>query len=622
MPLLETIEGASTGRGGALWSAVWLGAVGALFVLSVVLNWGRWGGEGLCNADVLREVVTPLRLLQGQVLYRDFNFLYGPLPPYLNAFYLSHSPLTTVDTVQVIGLCLGLLSFLLILWLGRTLRLRELVGPALLCGVAWYATLPYMLSPPSFNGRYAAVLATAGVIAAVAAAQSDAPLGWVGMGVCGMLAALSKPEGAFTVGLGALAAVAVIGWRKGWRTLALRIALCGIPALLVGGALVGYWLDLGMGWANLVEGLLQRRFQAELARGFIGQYNYFFGIKAPITLAAGVAGTALLALFCHYWPRAKATLPAAVALGLLAAAVLFGYAHAVINDFVNLGILFGSLLGYWWVRKEVKEEARPRYYVLWAAGLAAWLRPYMHVGALTIPFARPTGSAGVFLSLLFWSRMLPDLSRRVWLRDAPSRDTARRLLLWCTAAGAVLYGGLGVWQTWQREWSRKTVVQPTPFGDVRVTADSQNHRIWSECLRYLRHRLKVGERIVAFDDSAGLEFALGFLPALPVSQVNSQVYPGDADRIIRALENRQDIRYVVVYVKPWGSWHFGVQCCRVADYIEEQWRQEKRFGVPEQLKSLALMSPERKSASGMQGCGLIVYGRWKDARHEADGDDS
>lgn len=49
----------------------------------VVLTWGRWAHP---IVDFGREVYVPWRLCEGEILYRDIAYLFGPLPPYWNAF--------------------------------------------------------------------------------------------------------------------------------------------------------------------------------------------------------------------------------------------------------------------------------------------------------------------------------------------------------------------------------------------------------------------------------------------------------------------------------------------------------------------------------------------------------
>src|SRR5262245_58761371 len=56
--------------------------LGAIFALFVGRSWLAWGD---LDADYGREMFVPLRLSQGDVIYRDVRYPYGPLVPYAHA---------------------------------------------------------------------------------------------------------------------------------------------------------------------------------------------------------------------------------------------------------------------------------------------------------------------------------------------------------------------------------------------------------------------------------------------------------------------------------------------------------------------------------------------------------
>ena len=59
-----------------------LASLAAVFALFVVRSWLAWGD---LDADYGREMFVPLRISQGDVIYRDVRYPYGPAIPYLHA---------------------------------------------------------------------------------------------------------------------------------------------------------------------------------------------------------------------------------------------------------------------------------------------------------------------------------------------------------------------------------------------------------------------------------------------------------------------------------------------------------------------------------------------------------
>jgi hypothetical protein len=78
--------GSPTGPGRAIrarWTALLpTVAIAAAFVHALSAGWRRWGD---LIVDTGRELDLPRRLAEGQLLYRDARYYYGPLAPYVNA---------------------------------------------------------------------------------------------------------------------------------------------------------------------------------------------------------------------------------------------------------------------------------------------------------------------------------------------------------------------------------------------------------------------------------------------------------------------------------------------------------------------------------------------------------
>lgn len=76
------IVAAPQGNAWARWPLLVAVLLGLTFVVMTQLTWGHWPDVLI---DFGRELYTPWRITQGQVLYRDIAAFYGPLSAYLNA---------------------------------------------------------------------------------------------------------------------------------------------------------------------------------------------------------------------------------------------------------------------------------------------------------------------------------------------------------------------------------------------------------------------------------------------------------------------------------------------------------------------------------------------------------
>src|SRR5262245_56888453 len=58
-------------------------AIALAFVAMLLVSWRRWTSP---IADSGREMDLPLRLMNGEMLYRDAHYIYPPFSPYFNSF--------------------------------------------------------------------------------------------------------------------------------------------------------------------------------------------------------------------------------------------------------------------------------------------------------------------------------------------------------------------------------------------------------------------------------------------------------------------------------------------------------------------------------------------------------
>jgi len=278
-------------------------------------TWGKWGDAVI---DVGREMEVPWKIAEGQVLYRDIAYNYGPLSPYLNALALSvlGVRLGTLVFVGFVGAGLGAV----LVWL-LARRFVGRIGALALVSVFlfecvfqhyfWNGSFNFIL-PYSFPAVHAVLLAL-GAMLALRRHCEQGSLGALALaGVLGGLAALAKVEIA-AAAAGALAAATLLFRTRIFSepARAIRATLVwSIPAL--GVAAAGYLpFVLASSWERVVR---ENVFKPTLVDA---RTNVFFlrqlGLEHPGAslgaLAASAAfwggAIALLALAARVGTRAR-----------------------------------------------------------------------------------------------------------------------------------------------------------------------------------------------------------------------------------------------------------------------------------------------------------------------------
>ena len=580
----------------------WLLACTIVFVWSFIENFDRWWPNGLWNDDINREVATPLRLNHGEVLYEDFNFVYPPLPQYINAWLIKAFPFKPINTLRAVALIAFLLGLGITVLVCMLLGVADILAPVLFISLCWGVGNGTAFNPTAFNGVYSGILASISLLFGLYSQRTQNVWPWLGLGLCAGLVILCKPEGVFGLAL-VVPIVLLLYWKQHRRRILQATLALSIGGLLGAVPFSIFLLYQELTFPELLEGILQRRFQQNLSQGFIEAYNYFFGINGVIVIASGLLACVILILFLRFWEGKKKwsialALGAAVLVGLL---LIVGKLPNFTNDFVYIGGFFGGIVGYWWVRQLNEHNHRNMFLIFWMASFGGWLRPLFHIGALVIPFR----TGGSLMAVIFWIKMMPFLFRKIYPDVIIPKESVSRFFGFMGASAALIYGLTGLWFIWHTEWQYPKEKVATPYGSFTVKADS-SWELWNHVRTWLRENTPKGKRFVAIE-GLNLELAMGFLPCLPISQANYQFYEGDEARTINVLEKRRDIQYVIVPIRH-RRWHFGIQAFRLADYLDTHWKQVARFDVPESLTTLAMMSPERKLASGLE-YGIIIYGR-------------
>jgi len=584
------------------WIWIWLILSIIVMITSIYFNWLHWGNLAFVNDDIHREFVTPVRLLKGEILYKDFNFVYGPFPPYLNSLIIQIPFLDTFTKLRFTTLTLFLLNLLFLWLICRDIELTWIFGPVLFGIASW--TSSYTFNPSSFNTAYATLFATFGIWCAIRTLRSE-KWAWYGVGIACAGAFLCKPEGLFVVGLAFVGAY-ILDYRTQKILINSNIFRWIGGFLLLAVPFIVFLSYKGLTWQVFTEGILQRRFQKNLSAGFIEQYNYFYGINHVLVIIAGISFIAIVFYLINRYQRKKnfqfwLVLSISIFIGSVLA--YLGQLSRITDDYQNLGDFFGGILGYWWYRQLPEGSPKNGFFIFWLSSLGGWLRPLFHIGALVIPF-RVGG--GMLLAVIFWFLMLPEFYQRNNTNLNIESKRLKNVFITIGCVAVLIYGFTGLYQSWNSQWKHSTVEFKTKYGNFLANHNEESTQLGIEIINWIQINLDEDKRMVALE-GLPIELVLGRLPCIPLSQQNYQIYQGDTQRIISIFDTRQDIEYILVHIRP-GGYNFGIQDYKLADYLDTKWKQVKRFNVPDQLNSLTQMSPERKYDSGLVK-GFILYGR-------------
>jgi len=427
-------------------------AIALVFATMLAVSWRRWISP---VADSGREMDLPLRLMNGELLYRDVHYLYPPLSPYFNSLlyriFGAH-----LDVLQASSA----ICAVLIVWMCYRIA-RRLMTPSesalaviaviLVCVFKPAGTLIW---PYAFAALHSMVFALGALLLALRYAENDKRGELAAAGVLIGLAAITKQEFALAA---ACAVAAAVVWlrRADFKRLATDLALAAAPAALI--ALPVYAALLAfIGRKIIVEDC--HLFYTHLPASLVSYNAQRAGLDFPLlsfaqmigAMAVGVAMLSAAALLGGvpgrprpasqarqakwlWWITLDCALLVALAIRLIAGAEWDGSPMRAL-PFLSMGMI---VIG--WRRRE--QEAGGALFIIAVYSLAALARVALRV---------PSGGAfgGFFLptSLILFCHLFLRAAPEVIGRWAQDLSTARRarlvgagMLIALLVATAVVY---------------------------------------------------------------------------------------------------------------------------------------------------------------------------------------
>jgi hypothetical protein len=183
-------------RSGASALLPWI-AIAAAFTHALGASWRKWGD---LIVDTGRELDLPRRLAEGQLLYRDARFYYGPLAPYVNAL-LYRVFGVHLDVLVWAGIASAALMCVALYRLGRSFMgpvgsAAVVIAFIYLCAFAhlFVGAIFNFVLPYTFAATYGMVAATWSLVFLVEHVQTGRRAAFIISAACLALAALSKLE--------------------------------------------------------------------------------------------------------------------------------------------------------------------------------------------------------------------------------------------------------------------------------------------------------------------------------------------------------------------------------------------------------------------------------------------
>ena len=537
----------------------------AAFAHCIAVGWGRWGDWLI---DTGRELELPRRMLEGERLYSDLRFYYGPLAPYVNAaLYRAFG--VRVEVLAVAGIASAALMCGALWMLAR--RLAGVVAATLVALAFVYACAFPHLHPDSgifnfalpytFSATYGIVAATWSLLFLVVHLERGGLASLAGSAALLAVTALAKLEPFFAIAAAHLVFLVTGGLPRRREVVAYSGAAAAAAAVY--GALA-----LRSGAGNVWRGVTAlmndgSRFFVRAIMGLddpAGRVGDLAGAWAALAVALG-ASAALARWMARRpgsgSPRSWSAAVLAAALGL--AVPWIGGADAVFAAATPLAVAGTSV-------HAVRLAGRARGRRAGRARLLTWV----FAGACLVRIALRPSLVGYGFYLLapflvpLAVLLLRDLPRRI----APSRGERRAIAAF--GAGMLLATGMAAMRTSAVHYAARDTPVTSSRGSIRV-----REPVAASIVSYLGG-LPPGARVLVVPQSSALNFfgerrgADHMFSYLPMEFAHGE----EAELIARWSRTPPDLIVMAsMDMRDFGAGRFGTDYARACgEWIERHYR--------------------------------------------------
>ncbi|MBL8187222.1 MAG: glycosyltransferase family 39 protein [Acidobacteria bacterium] len=572
--------------------AIWVG-----FVTMLIVSWRRWTSP---IADSGREMDLPLRLLNGEWLYRDVHHIYPPLAPYFNAL-LYRIFGVHLDVLHAAGIaCSAILVFLSYRIARRLLSpIESVIAVAAVIVFCIFKPAGNLIQPYSFAALYACVCSLAVLLLTLRYMENRRKRELIFAGILIGLAAITKQEFALAAAVTITAAL-FVEWllvRNSQlptpNSLFARLLLVVAPAALIVLPVYG-WLFIKFGWQMLVEDC--HLFYTHLPPSLVLYNAQRTGLDRPWLslvqmLGAAAVAVAALSFVVMLGDRRRTILKWSATALVSSFAIIFCIKQIVGNQWDGsplraLPVLLLAIIGgeLWRMRQKETEMGRhsdgekeirnPVLLIIAIYSFAILARVALRVpsGGAFGGFFLPTSL--ILFCYLFW-QILPGAMER-WTADIVSAQRVlllgHALLLVTILAGAVTFG-----VRYRKNFNVEIRAERGHLFAPKVTGNEIR-----DAMEFLHNSTQPNEIIAVLPEGNDL----AFLTERRISLRHQILIPGlmrDEDEL-KAIERLQQerVRYVLIVNRPmreFGHEAFGRDFyVQLGQWIETNYRLVKVFG--------------------------------------------
>ena len=561
------------------------------FVFMLGGSWRRWTSM---IVDIGRETDMPLRIMNGEVLYRDVHFLYPPFGPYFNAL-LYQAFGVSLDTLVFAGIASSaVLTFL-------SYRIARRIMPPFSASIAvsfvvvlcFFKPAGNLILSYSFSGLYGAVFAFSAVLFAMRFAETRRRRELLIAGVFIGFAVISKQEFGFASSV-ATAAYLLFLHRLNIKRLVADIGIAAIPAIAISGSIFAI-LFATIGARTLIEDC--HLFYTHLPESLI-QYNSFrSGLDHPVAsflemIGAAALTTAFVSLIIFASDKRGALRSRLVPLFAVSSVITAVILYIFFEDWDGSPLralpflLLGSIAFEWWRRSGSQADTdvepggtSPRHFgfIIAVYSICILIRVVLRVpsGGFSGSFYLPTALIFVFYWLL---ELMPEKLRE-WTSDQASADRARRITAALCIVTTAVMAGTFIVRFRQKNSYPITARRGSLYGE-NLSAPAID-----QTLKFIEENTAVGDFIGIMPEGNDLAFLTGRRIDLR-HQVLIPGFLSENDELdaIDALE-RDNVRYIFVpnrAMREFGKVEFGRDFYKtLGDWIELNYRVVKVFGIRE-----------------------------------------